>query len=259
MSTPKTAINLYSVRALDESLTDVLDRVAAAGYDGVQFAGPYSPIAAEADPGAIADALADRDLGATPPHVGFEALRDDRERVLSAYEPFDIDGVVVPWLDPSRFESTTAVDAAAADLDDLAADLDAAELALHYHNHAHEYVPLDGELAFDRFLARTGVGVELDVGWALVGGDDPADRIHDLGDRLSQVHMKDITAGGASAPVAADSDAVEFVDIGRGDVDMRACAEAAAAVDAEWLIYEHDDPTDPTVSIDRGAAFLDAV
>ncbi|WP_265108374.1 sugar phosphate isomerase/epimerase family protein [Halosolutus halophilus] len=258
MSTPKTAINLYSVRALDESLTEVLDRVAAAGYDGVQFAGQYSPIAA-ADPDAIADALADRDLEATPPHVGFEALRDDRESVRSAYGPFDVDGVVVPWLDESHFESAAAVDEAATELDDLAAALAADGWDLHYHNHAHEYAALDGERAFDRFCERTAIGIELDVGWALVGGDDPAERIRELGDRVSQVHMKDIDVGGVSGPVAADSDAVEFVEIGQGDVDMGACADAAAAVDAEWLIYEHDDPADPAGSIDRGAAFLDTL
>lgn len=122
MSSSKTAINLYSVRALDEPIVEVLDRVANAGYDGVQFAGPYSPIAAD-EPDAVADALADRDLEATSPHVGIEALRDGREAVLTAYEPFDIDGVVVPWLDEFHFESATAVDAIAAALDDLAAAL----------------------------------------------------------------------------------------------------------------------------------------
>ncbi|PSP71903.1 sugar phosphate isomerase/epimerase, partial [Halobacteriales archaeon QH_6_68_27] len=37
----RTAINLYSVRELDLPMPEILDRVAAAGYDGVQFSGDY--------------------------------------------------------------------------------------------------------------------------------------------------------------------------------------------------------------------------
>lgn len=245
MPTPKTAINLYSVRELDEPIERVLDRVAAAGYDGVQFAGRYSPI--EGDRESIADALAAHDLEATPPHIGFEALRDDREGTLAAYEPIDIDALVVPWLDERHFESTAAVDEIVGEMNRLADDLRAAGWDLHYHNHAHEYVDLGEGWAFDRFLDRTEFGIELDVGWALAGGDDPADRIRSLDDRVSQVHMKDLDANANPG----------FVAIGEGDVDMRACADAAVAVDAEWLIYEHDDPTEPAATIDRGAAFLD--
>lgn len=248
MSTPKLAINLYSVRALEEPIDDVFDRVADAGYDGVQFAGPYTPIEVGSHPSAVADALADRDLEATAPHVGIETLYDDLETVLAAYDPFDIDGVVVPWLDASRFQSATAVDEVVTELAELTAVLaDETGWSLHYHNHAHEYVDLGGESAFDRLCARSSMPIELDVGWALAGGDEPATRLRQLDDRVSQVHMKDLVT--ATEP--------GFVEIGRGDVDMQACAVAARAVDADWLIYEHDDPADPATTIDHGGAFLD--
>ena len=256
MSEPKLAINLYSVRALDAPLSEVLDRVADAGYDGVQFAGPYTPIDAADAPAAIADALADRDLEATRPHVGLEALRDDYETVYSAYDPFDVDGVVIPWLEESRFESAVAVDEAATEVNALADRLAAGGWDLQYHNHAHEYAALDEAWAFDRFLENTSVGVELDVGWALAGGDDPAQRIRDLGDRVRQVHLKDVTTTEPSGRAATDYNDVEFVAIGDGDVDVRACVDAAAAVDAEWLIYEHDAPDDPGATIEHGAEFL---
>ncbi|WP_306052764.1 sugar phosphate isomerase/epimerase family protein [Natronococcus wangiae] len=242
---PKTAINLYSVRALEASATEVLDRVADAGYDGVQFAGECSPV--HDDPDAIAETLERRGLEVAPPHVGIEALEDDRSAVREAYAPFEIDAVVVPWLDPDGFESAAAVDETAARIDALAADLADDGWDLHYHNHDHEYADLGDERAFDRFVGATNVGIELDVGWALVAGDEPATRIRDLEGRVRTVHMKDMD-------VDADP---SFVEIGEGDVDMRACAEAAAAVDAEWLVYEHDDPADPAASIERGAAFLD--
>lgn len=241
---PKTAINLYSVRGLEESTTEVLDRVADAGYDGVQFAGEYSPL--HDDPETIAETLERRGLEVAPPHVGIETLEDDREAVREAYEPLGVDAAVVPWLDPERFESAAAVDETAGRLDALAADLADEGWELHYHNHDHEYADLGETSAFDRFVEATAVGIELDVGWALTAGDDPAERIRSLEGRLRTVHMKDMD-------VDADPG---FVEIGEGDVDMRACAEAAEAVGAEWLVYEHDDPDDPAASLEHGAAFL---
>ncbi|TYL38991.1 sugar phosphate isomerase/epimerase [Natronococcus pandeyae] len=241
---PKTAINLYSVRELEESTTEVLDSVADAGYDGVQFAGEYSPL--HDDPETIAETLEDRGLEVAPPHVGIETLEDDREAVREAYEPLGVDAAVVPWLDPERFESAAAVDETAGRLDALAADLADEGWELYYHNHDHEYADLDDQRAFDRFVEATDVGIELDVGWALTAGDDPAERIRSLEGRLRTVHMKDMD-------VDADPG---FVEIGEGDVDMQACAEAAEAVGAEWLVYEHDDPDDPAASLEHGAAFL---
>ncbi|MFC4438997.1 MULTISPECIES: sugar phosphate isomerase/epimerase family protein [Natrialbaceae] len=242
---PKTAINLYSVRELEDSTTEVLDRVADAGYDGVQFAGEYSPLHDDLE--AIAETLGRHGLEATPPHVGIGALEDDRAAVLEAYEPLGVDGVVVPWLDPDCFESAAAVDETAALIDALGDALAEDGWDLYYHNHDHEYADLGDESAFERFVDATDVGIELDVGWAFVAGDDPAERIRALEGRLRTVHMKDMD-------VDADPG---FIEIGEGDVDMGSCAEAAADARAEWLVYEHDDPADPAASLEHGAAFLD--
>lgn len=241
---PKTAINLYSVRELEDSTTEVLDRVADAGYDGVQFAGEYSPLSD--DPDAIAETLERRGLEVAPPHVGIERLEDDRAAVREAYAPLGIDGVVVPWLDPERFASATAVDETAARLDELADVLAEDDWELYYHNHDHEYADLGEETAFERLLAESDVGIELDVGWALAAGDDPVERLRGLEGRIRTVHLKGMRVDGEP----------EFAEIGNGDVDVRTCAEAAADAGAEWLVYEHDDPIDPAASLERGAAVL---
>lgn len=242
---PKTAINLYSVRALEEPTIEVIERVADAGYDGVQFAGEYSPLHDDRD--AIVETLEARDLEVVPPHVDIETLENEFAAVREAYEPLGVDAAVVPWLDPERFESAAAVDETVARIDALEGDLADEGWDLHYHNHDHEYVDLGGASAFERFVDATDVGIELDVGWALAAGDDPVERIRALDDRAKLIHAKDMDT-------SADPG---FVEIGEGDVDMRACAEAAEEVDADWLVYEHDDPADPAASIEHGAAFLD--
>lgn len=238
-----TAINLYSVRKLDESMADVVDRVADAGYDGVQFSGGFRDATA-AETKAMID---DRGLDVTPAHVGIDRLEDELEDVLADYsETFGCSGAVVPWLGATHFESAENVDEAAERVAAIAETCAEHDWDLHYHNHAHEFVDLGDETAFERFVRQIDdVGIELDVGWALVGGVDPAAFIREHGDRIEMLHMKDM-----------DVETEDFREIGEGDVDMAACADAGREVGVDWLIYEHDHPENPAESIDTGAAFL---
>lgn len=50
-----------------------------------------------------------------------------------------------------------------------------------------------------------------------------------------------------------------FCELGEGDVDIAACANAAREADVEWLIYEHDDPQNPAESIEIGASVLESL
>lgn len=117
---------------------------------------------------------------------------------------------------------------------------------VHYHNHDHEFSRVDGEYAIDRLLeALPRLGFEVDVGWVAVGGEDPVAYIDRYADRIEMVHLKDMAV-----------DAREFREIGHGTVDLHGCAAAARDADAEWLIYEHDEPANPAESIETGAKFV---
>jgi sugar phosphate isomerase/epimerase len=238
----RTAINLYSVRELERPMDEILDRVAAAGYDGVQFSGDYG----DRSPAETADALAERDLAVTAAHVDLDAMEADPVGVVDDQRTIGADGAVVPWLGAEHFETRDDAEATAERLDALAAELADAdeEFDLHYHNHDHEFVDVDGTNGFEAFAETSSVLLEPDVGWIHTAGYDPVDILERYGDRVEVVHMKDMADG-------------EFAEIGEGDVDMQACADAARAIDAEWLVYEHDQPADPAASIDTGAAFLD--
>lgn len=241
----QTAINLYSVRELSEPTLDILDRVAAAGYDGVQFSGGLG----DATPEDVRDALDDHGLEPTPPHVGIETIEDELDSVVETYgDVLECSGVVVPGIFSDEFETAERVDGAADRMASLADDLESEGLGLHYHNHAHEFTDLGEETAFGRFArGAPAVNLELDVGWARTGGQDPAALLEQYAGRVPLVHMKDMTA---------DED---FAELGEGIVDLEACTAAAEEAGTEWLIYEHDDPADPATSIDTGASVLDSL
>lgn len=245
------AVQLYSLRSLDAPLPDLLDRVGEAGYDGVEFAYRVRESPVED----VLAALDRNGLDAAAAHVPIEALEDvpaewlesEFEETLDSYDRLGVDTLVVPWLDPKHFESTAAVDATATRLDDLASALDAEDVRFAYHNHEQEFTALDGAHAFERLTDRTrgSVGFEVDVGWALAGGADPAALIDEHADRVTHVHATDV-----------DVDRGESVALGDGDVDLDAVVASARSADAEWLVYEHDDPSAPIASIERGADAL---
>lgn len=74
----RTAINVYSVRELDDSVTELIHRVADNGYDGIQFSGNHTPF--NGDPESIRVALDETELGTPPAHVSIDALEGDLDR-----------------------------------------------------------------------------------------------------------------------------------------------------------------------------------
>jgi len=246
----RAAVQLYTLRNVDQPFTDVLERVADAGFDGVEFAYRVT----EADPDEVVATLEQTGLDAAGAHVGADSLEGDFEETVAFYERLGVENVVVPWLDAEQFQSREAVAATAERLGTLDDRLADRGMTLHYHNHDHEYVPLDagdgdsegdagdaGETGFDAFVAATDCGVELDLGLALHAGDDVVARLRSLGDRSDLVHLKDF-----------DTAAVESVPVGEGDLDLDGIAAAVAENDSDWLVYEYEG-ADPLASLDAAA------
>ncbi|WP_049969611.1 sugar phosphate isomerase/epimerase family protein [Haladaptatus cibarius] len=234
----RTAIQLYSLRELDESLSDLLARVGETEFDGVEFAGLD-----DANPADVADALDTAELGVAGAHVPFEELEANPADVVETYRKIGCHRLVVPYLDESHFDSEESAVETAHRLDDLAERVAEAGAELSYHNHDHEFVEIGDRTAFDAFIAESDLNVELDVGWVAARGCDPTSLLDCLSGRTPLVHLKD-TADGVP------------VELGDGDVDMEACADTARSVGAEWLVYEHDSPDDPEASLLHGAERL---
>lgn len=246
-----TAVQLYSFRDLDWDLHRLLDRVADTGVDGVEFAGfPDTTV------GAVADTMDRLDLSTAGIHTPYEQLEDDFAECVSAAELVAADAVVVPYLDDSHFESETAVSRTARHLSDLAVVLENHDVDLWYHNHEHEFVdvPDTDRTAFECLADwALDVQLELDVGWAVAAGEDPVALIEEYGDQIPAVHLKDVLVDAAAERGGRP------VELGSGDVPAEACARAAQRADVDWLVYEHDAPSDPLASLERAGDVLSTV
>ncbi len=223
----KLAVQLYSVREdAARDFVGTLERLAALGIDGVEFAG-YHGLSADALRGHL-DRLG---LVAASTHVvpGRPGLDFDAEiekaRVLGCSYLVDPYAVV---------KSKGGIERLAPKLARYAKKVQAAGLGFGYHNHAHECfrVDPDGRTGLDLLLELTeGAGVfsEPDTHWLQRGKVAPRDFLRRHAGRVPIVHLKDLEASG-------DHDAA----VGEGVMDIRGIWEAAEAAGAKWAVVELD-------------------
>lgn len=277
----KPAIQLYSVRDLDEPLSEVIRRVDEAGFEGVEFADRLP----EADGAAVTEALDDTGVEAVGMHVGLAELESETERIVERCQRLGCPRVVIPHLPPSNFRTGRRVDEIRRRFEHLGRRLDNRGIDLLYHNYTHDLRrPVDvlgvdrvmdaevlpsivegglagaitrrrpatsdfGRTCLGRIAAESDPGVlsfEVDVGKVVAAGREPGEVLDRLRDRSPLVHLCD---------VVTESDGMGFEPAapGAGHVDFEAAAAAARRAGAEWVVYEHDDPADPEATIDDGA------
>ncbi|MCC7499016.1 MAG: sugar phosphate isomerase/epimerase [Bryobacterales bacterium] len=103
------------------------------------------------------------------------------------------------------------------------------------HNHAGEFKPLENssKTQYDILLAETDpalIAMQLDIGWAIVAGQDPLALFRNHPGRFELWHVKD---------VAKDSN--RFVPVGQGRVNYRAYFEHARESGLAHYAVEQDN------------------
>lgn len=185
------------------------------------------------------------------------------EVVFAAAAEIGISTVIDPFVPAERWLSEDGV-ADLADRLNKAAEVAATfGLTVGYHNHAQEFLAsFDGQTAFERFVASTDerVAIELDLFWALTGGQDVAALVSRLGSRLVAVHVKDGVAPAenpfAPGAPAFGSDTLDQRHPGEGDVPLVAALKAGEGA-IEYAVIEYDNaPGDVFADIRASYEFL---
>lgn len=243
----KPAVQLFTLRDVDEPIEAKIERVGETNFRGVELAGLDGTTA-----DSLSSALDRSHLDVVGAHVRIDTLEQEYDDVTSTYGALGCEHLVVPTYEQEAFTSQRSVDEAAARVSEMASRLDEDGFELLYHNHTFEFEELGGETAFDRFVARTDdrVKLELDTGLAKHGGVDPVSLLERHADRVSLVHLTDTRRG---------SDSTVHVELGGGEVDLEACIDAAARNGVNWIIYEHGRTTDPVASLSHSDSLLSSM
>ncbi len=244
-SLDRIGLQLYTVRGeMARDFAGTLERVAAVGYNEVEFAGYFDRTPAE-----VKAILARLGLSAPSAHVAYPARRDEWKRALDSAAEIGHRYVTVPWI-PQEERRTLDGWKKVADLFNRAGkDAAASGLRFAYHNHDFEFVPVDGAIPFDTLLAETDpsrVVYQLDLYWITKAGHNPMAYLAEHRGRIPMVHVKD----------SAGPPAHRMVDVGRGTINWSRLLARARDSGTRHFFVEHDQPENPMVSIRSSYDFL---
>jgi len=185
------------------------------------------------------------------------------EVVFEAAAKVGMTTVIDPFVPADRWLTLAGVTDIAERLNRAAEVAAGFGLKVGYHNHAQEFIAsFDGETAYERFVSLTDerVEIELDLFWALAGGQDVPGLVSRIGSRLVAVHVKDGVVP-PSNPFAPDapafaSDSLDQRHAGLGDVPLSESLEAGAGA-IRYAVIEYDNPPgDVFEDVEASLAFL---
>jgi sugar phosphate isomerase/epimerase len=250
---PPIGLQLYSVRdALARDYPGTLRHVAAIGYREVEAAGFYNCTATD-----VKQMMLDAGLRCVSAHYSLADLLKSTDATIAYAKILDLEYVIcsAPWAaDPAHLEKypggawqgilhTMTLDDwkwNADQFNQMGCRMQEAGLKFGYHNHTMEFRNENGSTGYQILIEDTDprcVTMELDCGWAIAGGQDPAQMMHRHPGRFSMLHLKDLK------PAAAGKDPSDRVstEIGSGTVDFRSIFEAAKATGLSHYFVEQED------------------
>jgi sugar phosphate isomerase/epimerase len=222
----KIGIQLYTIRdVIGGDPQAALDKIARAGYDGVEFAGYFDWKADR-----LKAALDAAGLVACGSHVPYELLAEHTDEQIEYAKTLGLGNFTIPYLDVKSLLDPEILKT----IPRIAEKAEKAGIKLCYHNHYHEFKnKTDGRFVMDAFYdALPGLYAELDTYWATDGGADPIAYMEKLGKRLANIHIKDMKKDPAERKVNAN--------IGEGILPVAEIVRKAQAMGLGWAIVEMD-------------------
>lgn len=222
----KIAVQLYTLgrKVRDEGMEEVLKNVAAAGFDGVEFAG-YAGIGAD-DMKALLDKYG---LQAVGSHLGVENFEGDNFDSTIAYlKKVGAGYATVPGI--GGYEDYDSCVKVAQRLNAAAEKMKGTGIKFSYHNHSHEFTTVyNGKTVHEIFREfAPELHYQLDTGWSFAAGVNNGEYMRLLGEKLDLIHIKDVNE--SKTPV----------EIGTGTVDEDDVFAAVKDLGIEWGVLEQD-------------------
>ncbi len=282
-------IQLYSMaKALSDDFPGTLKTLADAGYNNLEFAGPYYFSPEEEiknniliqqmglkgygyynhKPEELRKMLDDLGLTSYSAHVSTQSMQHNIDEVLNAAVTIGHKYLICPMtLGPDIDTYKSAADL----FNKIGESCRKAGVQFGYHNHSQEFHDFNGERPIDILLERTDpdlVIFELDLFWTTVAGVDPVRFIKKHSDRIKLVHIKDM----AKKMEQPSTDWKVFTDmsigreiltnqtiIGEGIIDFKKILNTSQKQGIKHFIIESDFPPDPVSFAEKSITNLQSL
>jgi sugar phosphate isomerase/epimerase len=187
---PKISVQLWSVKnELKNDFEGTLTKLAAMGFDGVEFAGDFGPYKDNAK--GLKDFLDNLGLEVSAAHANFNVYEDSVfEQTVAYYKVLGADTLIIPW--DERAWNSNEVDNFIKDLNGLYTKLVAEGFRFGFHNHDQEFNTHNGSTFWDHIAKSTpdDFVLQMDVGWVTLAEKDPVEYINRYPNRTLTTHIK---------------------------------------------------------------------
>ncbi len=270
-------IQLFTLASvLSEDFTGTIRKLSEIGYKKLEFAGPYYYSSEEEiknnfliqrmgmknygyggyTPADLKILLDDNGLSAPSAHVSLESLDFNIAEAMSSANILGHEFLTIPMMTESTLDGYKK---AADKFNIIGEACHQAGIHFAYHNHSHEFGPLDGEIPLDLLLQRTDpnlVSFELDVFWTEVAGVRPIDYFTKYPGRFKMVHLKEMAKKMEEPNTELDT----FIDlekaramisnqtiIGNGVIDFKEIIQDSQNAGVLHYFIESDFPPEPMI------------
>jgi len=244
----RVGIQLYTLR--DDAKRDLertLGDIAAAGYNDVELLGSMNNFGMP--PARVREILDRNGLRAPSTHVGGTAL-DDLDHQLADAATLGHRYLIVASLPLGEQRTLDDYRRWADRLNESGRRSLTHGVWVGFHNHAADFVPIDGVVPYDILIERTDPAVvrhQLDTGNLAMAGRDPLEYMKRFGSRYWSFHIKDVLR------LAATSD----TELGKGIIDFKSLLASIDHIDDKHLFVEQETyPGAPLDSARRDYAYL---
>ena len=169
----KLGLQLYTVREeAERDFAGTIRRVAAMGYEGVEFAGGLRKLAAAQD---LRRTLDDTALDVAGADFAYQDLREEFGEIASYCATIRCPTVIIPWIDERLRPNPAGWQAVGAGFNAVGAACQAHGLQLLYHVHGFEFAHVAGKTGMEWLAAACDhdlVKLEIDVYWVEQAGVD---------------------------------------------------------------------------------------
>jgi sugar phosphate isomerase/epimerase len=242
----KIGVQLYTVRKqMEKDFEGSLQKIAAIGYNQVEFAGYY-----ERTPQQVKEILTRYQLEAPSTHVSLTNLQMKLDASIEAAKVIGHKLIVCPYLEDEDRKTLDQYQRHAETFNKAAVACRKAGIEFAYHNHDFEFTPIDGKLPFDLLLAETDrelVKIELDLYWIKKGKQDALAYFDKFPGRFVAFHVKDMD----KTPEGS------FTEVGRGSIDFKGIFAQGKKAGVKYFIVEQDEcPGSPFDSLKLSHDYL---
>jgi sugar phosphate isomerase/epimerase len=234
-----------------EDFRTSMKKLADIGYQAVQISG-MAPDVMPAEE--IVAVCAENGLTICATHEPSQTVLDEPEEVVERLKNLGTKYTAYPYPRDVDMRNPEDVATLIKKLDNAGKVLREAGQVLTYHNHALEFVKLDGRPVLQHIYDRTdpiNLQAEIDTYWVQLGGGDPVEWCKMMNNRLPLLHLKDVGLG--------TDNSTTMVEIGNGNLNFKAIVAAAEASGCEWFIVEQDRcPGNPFDSLKQSFDYIKA-